>query len=712
MEHEDESGFGARVTGQTVRSARASRACAACRARKQRCIPSPSDTQGACQRCARHAMPCSFETQPIPANQDDPGPSRLAQMIVELQQRVTRHEARIAELEIGEGRTRKHPRMPPRAQMNTTGSELLSPPMNATGDGYQGAIRSLRGHTSPSHSFDYSMQQLELAAPIATLKSLGALAQKQPPSLQAKHDQSHGLAILDPVVRGILTEHEAIHAFDIYFNHCHSWAPVLNGSLQSAASVLRKSDPTLFLAIVSVGARFWTRDLLTRGSDGPIELHPRYFELIQVLDTAISRLLLRPCAADASLHTIQSLLIYLQWMPYDLSTKSTDGTGFQGTYKTRYNEMSTWAVFGLALRYADFMGLEQRALDPFNDDATAGNASSNDMDSMRTWLNMVTYDLNLTLTSGMPVTLNPRPAQAPAYRFCSHHAAQRPGDVRYASMVQLAYRHQVVAGIVKVNVDLDSWERQWLNRIGSSRLQKTQMPFTSVRWYRLTLNSSVLRAFLSPSLQVQADPEIILIWAHEPLATSLAAASQILLSVSPLTFDQISRVNPQDQLTVPGGSFLVEQEARESLHHAVDSTWVSHTFAITFLVLCYVRNAINDDLQVRNYAGSPILQGHFAPSKPRPSSLLSRLARLALEIFGVTEHASTFTSDDDYATIVRNATSLLLYESSEAETAQVADDSSSSLQALFDLKEDPAWDWGISFGDEQATWTPSWNMHS
>ena len=67
------------------RSARASRACAACRARKQRCIPSSNDVQSACQRCNRHAMLCSFETQP--SHQELPGPSRLAEMVVELQQR-------------------------------------------------------------------------------------------------------------------------------------------------------------------------------------------------------------------------------------------------------------------------------------------------------------------------------------------------------------------------------------------------------------------------------------------------------------------------------------------------------------------------------------------------------------------------------------------------------------------------------------------------
>ncbi|KAF1968127.1 hypothetical protein BU23DRAFT_270431 [Bimuria novae-zelandiae CBS 107.79] len=88
------------------RSVRANRICASCRVWKQRCMPSSNDAQSACQRCARHAMPCSFETQPL--DPELPGPSKLAQMVVELQQRVNYHEARIAELERSEGHPRKN----------------------------------------------------------------------------------------------------------------------------------------------------------------------------------------------------------------------------------------------------------------------------------------------------------------------------------------------------------------------------------------------------------------------------------------------------------------------------------------------------------------------------------------------------------------------------------------------------------------------------
>ncbi|KAF1968126.1 hypothetical protein BU23DRAFT_481479, partial [Bimuria novae-zelandiae CBS 107.79] len=163
--------------------------------------------------------------------------------------------------------------------------------------------------------------------------------------------------------------------------------------------------------------------------------HPRYTEIIQLVDMAVSRLLLRPSAPDASLYSIQSLLLYFQWMPYDLYSPNSSTTHTQIEFKTRYNEMSTWFVFGIALRYASFFGLEQKALSTFGDEFGAVHATKEDLENMRVWLNIVTYDCNLTLTSGMPASLRAEPTNTAAYKFCSHHAAQRPGDLRYASMV-------------------------------------------------------------------------------------------------------------------------------------------------------------------------------------------------------------------------------------------------------------------------------------
>lgn len=236
---------------------------------------------------------------------------------------------------------------------------------------------------------------------------------------------------------------------------------------------LRNLSPTLLLVVVAIGVRFWQQDTFDGNAVYAFGVHPRYSEIVQLLDVAISRLLLRPSAADYSLHTIQSLLLYVQWMPYDSCIAPSVQRGNKTIFKTRYNEMSTWTIFGLALRYASFCRLEQRTLRSFAEEANVAFATKEDLDSMRVWLNMVTYDCNLTLTSGMPASLNPEPMNAMALRICAHHAAQQPGDIRYASIVQLAciiqhvrrekdniaQKRQVIAVVAKANEDFDAWQR-------------------------------------------------------------------------------------------------------------------------------------------------------------------------------------------------------------------------------------------------------------
>jgi len=41
------------------------------------------------------------------------------------------------------------------------------------------------------------------------------------------------------------------------------------------------------------------------------------------------------------------------------------------------------------------------------------------------------------------------------------------------------------------------------------------------------------------------------------------------------------------------GHFYADASAIKRLYYAVDSTWISQTFAVTFLVLCYVRGTID-----------------------------------------------------------------------------------------------------------------------
>jgi hypothetical protein len=84
-------------------------------------------------------------------------------------------------------------------------------------------------------------------------------------------------------------------------------------------------------------------------------------------------------------------------------------------------------------------------------------------------------------------------------------------------------------------------------------------------------------------------------WAPQPLTVSINAASQILLCVSKTSFQSILDLESQRPSTFPEGNFFLDPDARESLHHAVDSTWISYTFAITFLSLCYLRKIIDGE---------------------------------------------------------------------------------------------------------------------
>lgn len=59
------------------------------------------------------------------------------------------------------------------------------------------------------------MQQLELGAPIATLRSLGALSDGRD-KLQGSIRNNANRSLTDPVESGILTETDASRAFKLY----------------------------------------------------------------------------------------------------------------------------------------------------------------------------------------------------------------------------------------------------------------------------------------------------------------------------------------------------------------------------------------------------------------------------------------------------------------------------------------------------------------
>lgn len=141
------------------------------------------------------------------------------------------------------------------------------------------------------------------------------------------------------------------------------------------------------------------------------------------------------------------------------------------SFRSRYNEISAWAVLGLAIRYATFLGLERTAIAPFK--SRTQSVSDDDMTRFRIWLNLVTCDCNLMLSSGLPTSLDPAPAASVARRYSSHHNAQQPADLRATALVELGLishgatrsyggfsgRQLDSFSLKKANTEFDEWER-------------------------------------------------------------------------------------------------------------------------------------------------------------------------------------------------------------------------------------------------------------
>ncbi|OJJ46430.1 hypothetical protein ASPZODRAFT_1961849 [Penicilliopsis zonata CBS 506.65] len=159
------------------------------------------------------------------------------------------------------------------------------------------------------------------------------------------------------------------------------------------------------------------------------------------------------------------------------------------------------------------------------------------------------------------------------------------------------------------------------------------------------------------------------------LETSLTAAAQMLVSLS-TDGAHVWRLASQDPASFPSHAFQVDRAAVQQLCYAVDSTWISHTFAVTFLVLCYTRGVIDDNLQI----SSPSL------IIPPETSLIARLLRLARDIFDAVCEATRLHPARGFCAIVRDATALVLAPD-ESEVDELA------LQAVLDLVNEGGFEW-------------------
>lgn len=114
-------------------------------------------------------------------------------------------------------------------------------------------------------------------------------------------------------------------------------------------------------------------------------LHPKYSELVSLLDNCISALLLRPSPTDINLEAVQSMLLYVQWMPLQVPEPSTGQLP-----RSRFSDASAWTMMGVAIRFSTYLNLDRSVFLPFS--SRDVNISDADMRTMRVWLNLVSVD--------------------------------------------------------------------------------------------------------------------------------------------------------------------------------------------------------------------------------------------------------------------------------------------------------------------------------
>ena len=251
------------------------------------------------------------------------------------------------------------------------------------------------------------------------------------------------------------------------------------------------------------------------------------------------------------------------------------------------------------------LGLESKALAPFK--TLQGQIDQEDMTSFRVLRNLITCDWNLMLSSGFPMTTEPENAAGFGELITSQSTAQVPGDMRISALMELVVlvrratrsaatssgRHFSLKQMQKLNLEMDEWEERWAARLCGTPHQHNSLPFTSLRWCRLALNSAQLQALLSPEREHQGQQ----LRASLPLLQSLTVALNAALDTwLALTRTGSRTMWPDNQLDAKqrfDQEVWPDEAAVDRLKYSVDSTWISLTFAFAFLVLCYVRGVVD-----------------------------------------------------------------------------------------------------------------------
>ncbi|OJJ05894.1 hypothetical protein ASPVEDRAFT_154023 [Aspergillus versicolor CBS 583.65] len=669
----------------TLPPGRTGHACVQCRHRKQKCGGFTYDVK--CQPCTNRNVECSFQeevkelrlnpylrlrsSRSPSANFDDPrientrvsaassssflvsDPTALASGAVQLDARhaspaeealpkkVDSLQSRVAELEqrlgIAHGGIADYVDTAPRSQARTSLLHHAKPD------------QTQQSYDSPSSvpvGLLCNSNPQSLPSPHGTVNTDGPL--KALNSMQ--REDPGALEINDPITRSVLTEGEAHVIFRLYFSNCHLNVPLLDVNVDAEIDRVRSRSALLFIAILSVGARFWSAS-----SKSSCWLHPRYTDLVRLLDAEIMRVTLRPRHEDQRLETVQALMLCAHWMPFDLAP------GPQ-RYQSRFSEAGAWQCLGLAIRWATSLTLERSCHTSFLHPETV---TQEDARRFRTMLYLVESDHYLALSARRPSYLNPKPLYDVLTNFLGCKYVQAT-DTRLTSLFRVAYsthftecRPTTIESVEAFDHDVQLIERRFMARQGDQSMDRfsQHFPFTSLQWYRLSYACAFLDA-TDPSQRTGK----VLTWAVE-------WASQILVHLS----KPLSAIRSPLQVQLEPDPSVVDM-----MSFAIDHYYVVIAYAAFFLVNSWLVSLI--DINLRPHSSPqpneiPV-SGNIDPS----ASLLFRLVDVAARTLEAASPPEGHLARR-YSTLLRGMAGLILSGNTQAQTNNPS--SSNDSSAIF-----------------------------
>ncbi|KAI5481375.1 hypothetical protein MNV49_004997 [Pseudohyphozyma bogoriensis] len=506
---------------------------------------------------------------------------------------------------------------------------------------------------------DASRERLVLASQslVAPLHTLRNLELTSPATSPAK------VGVPTRVEEGILSQEEVEKLFTIYIKNCYQVAPFVDSMdeempLATSISIFRNcGSDLLFLAVLTTAARFWLYDDANVTTSW---LHPEYHRLVDRLDREFLRITTRPVPGDTSIETVQALLVLIHWQPHD----PIPG----GQTRSRYSEMSTWNLMGIAIRWAIQLGLESTVSDPFTQPGRI--ATIEEVRCYRTLIYLVETDYRLAVSARQPATLDPRPALAGVSGRPDHRlgallqvACATRGAGLHAN--DLSFKNVSIGTIQSFNADLANIESNYLHPLIESyqaaRLDRMSLhfPFTTIRYYRLALSCSLLHSPLA-----EAPSNLV------SLCSDWASQILIHLSLESSKSFTVLELDYASELLTPNPSLV------NVMAFSIDHHYTVITYAASWLVLAWFTGSINQRLEIETGASAP------SPSPSAPFSPLYRLVQLAADTFHLCSTPVGHTGRS-YSKLLKSLAEVVRDGSrrSSPESSQKGDDS----QALMDL---------------------------